>query len=62
MVHTSRHTSLSKESLRLIKVDEGKCEDEIGVSSFFDVSYFITKASGTTFATNIDVPRVRIMP
>ncbi len=41
-----RQTSSSKESLRSIKVDEGKCEDET------NASYFTTKASKATFTTN----------
>jgi len=62
MAHIGRHTSSSKESLRLIQVHEGRCKDAIVVSSFYGVSYFTTKALGATFATNVDVPRVRIMP
>jgi hypothetical protein len=48
--------------LKLIKVDEGKCEDEIGVFSFFHTSCFTMKASGTTFAIDAIVPKVRIVP
>jgi hypothetical protein len=52
----SRQTSSSKESLRSIKVHEGKCEDEICTS------YFTTKALRATFTTNVVVLGVRIMP
>jgi hypothetical protein len=45
-----RQTSSSKESLRSIKVDERKCEDET------NASYFTTKASKATFTTNAIVP------
>jgi hypothetical protein len=44
MAHIGRHTPSSKESLRLIKV-QGRCKDAIVISSFYDVSYFTTKAS-----------------
>jgi hypothetical protein len=59
---TSRETSSLEESLRSIKVYEGKCKDKIGVSFLFDVSYFIMKASGATFATNSVVLGVKIVP
>jgi hypothetical protein len=59
---TSRETSSSKQLLRLIKVDEGKCEDEIGISSLLGSSYFTMKIVGATFAANATVPRVRTMP
>jgi hypothetical protein len=55
-------TSSSKELLRLIKVDEGKCKNETWVSFLFGASYFTTKALGTTFAIDAIVPRVRIVP
>jgi hypothetical protein len=55
MAHRGKHTSSSKESLRLIKVHEGRCKDVIVVSSFYGISYFTTKALGATFATNVDV-------
>jgi len=58
----SRETSSSKESLRSTKVDEGKCEDETGVSSLSDVSCFTTKASEATFTIDANVLGVRIMP
>jgi hypothetical protein len=48
--------------LRSIKVDEGKCEDEIGISSLSSVSCFTTKVLGATFATNAAILGVRIMP
>jgi hypothetical protein len=48
-----------KKSLRLIKVDEGKCKDEIGIPSLFGTICFMTKASKATFATNPIVLRVR---
>jgi hypothetical protein len=48
--------------LKSIKVDEGKCKDEIGVFSLFDVSCFTMKASRTTFTTNAIVLGVRIVP
>jgi hypothetical protein len=47
---TGRHISSSKESLRSIKVDEGKCEDEISIL------FFKTKASIVTFATDATIP------
>jgi hypothetical protein len=48
--------------LRSIKVDEGKCEDEIKVSFFSNIAYFTKKPSGATFATYAIVLGVRIMP
>jgi len=59
---TSRETSSSKESLISIKVDEGKCEDEIGISSLSNISCFTMKTSGTTFSTYATIPGVRIVP
>jgi len=53
---TSKHTSSSKESLRSIKVDEEKCEDET------NFSFFKTKILGTTFATNVAILGVKIVP
>jgi hypothetical protein len=40
---------------------KGKCEDETRVSSLFDIFYFTTKASRTTFTTDAVVPGVRIV-
>ncbi len=57
-----KETSSLEESLRSMKVDEGKCEDETGVSSLSSAFYFTMKVLGTTFATNATIPRVRIMP
>jgi hypothetical protein len=54
-------TSSSKESLRSIKVDEGKCENDTGISSSSSPSYFTMKATGATFTTNVVVPRVNIV-
>jgi hypothetical protein len=54
-------TSSSKESLRSTKVDEGKCENDIGISSLSNASYFTMKATGTTFTTYVVVPRVSIV-
>jgi hypothetical protein len=54
-------TSSLEESLRSIKVYEGKCKDEIGVSSLFDTSCFTMKALGATFTTNAVVLGVRIV-
>jgi hypothetical protein len=48
--------------LRSIKVDEGKCEDEIRVSFFFSIAYFTKKASKATFATYNVVLGLRIVP
>ncbi len=59
---TSKHTSSLEKSLKSIKVDEGKCEDEIGVFSFFGASSFTIKALGATFATDTVVFKVRIVP
>jgi hypothetical protein len=59
---TSKQTSSLEKSLRLIKVDEGKCEDETRVSSFFDISSFTVKASKATFATDAVVLSMRIVP
>jgi len=42
---TSRETSSSKESLRSIRVDEGKCKDDTKISSLLGVSCFTMKAS-----------------
>jgi len=53
---TSKQTSSSEKLLRSIKIDEGKCEDEIGVFCF------TTKASRATFTTNATIFKVRIMP
>jgi len=39
-----------------MKVDERKCKDEI------DISYFMTKASRTTFTTYAIVHGVKIVP
>jgi hypothetical protein len=50
------HTSSLEELLRSIKVNEGKCEAEIGAS------YFTTKASRATFTTNAIVLGVKIVP
>ncbi len=57
-----RETSSSEQLLRLIKVDEGKCEDEIGISSLSSTSYFTMKAVGAAFTTYATVTRVRPMP
>jgi hypothetical protein len=57
-----RKTSSLIESLRSIKVDERKCKDEIRVSSLFSASCFIMKASRATFATDVAVHGVRIVP
>jgi hypothetical protein len=51
-----RQTSSLEKLLRSIKVDEGKCEDETNTSCF------TMKASKAIFATNVVVPKVRIMP
>jgi hypothetical protein len=59
---TSRETSSSEKSLRSIKVDEGKCKGETGISSLSNVSYFTTKASRATFTIDVVVPKVRIVP
>jgi hypothetical protein len=48
--------------LKSIKVDEGKCKYEIGISYLFYTSYFTTKTSRATFATYAIVLRVRIVP
>jgi hypothetical protein len=58
---TSKETSSLEESFKSIKVYVGKCKDEIGVSSLFDVSCFTTKALGATFATIVVVLGVRIV-
>jgi hypothetical protein len=60
--HTSRETSSSKTLLKSIKVDERKCEDEIGLPSLSNVFYFTTKTLGATFATDAIVLEVKIMP
>jgi len=57
-----RKTSSLIESLRSIKVDERKCKDEIRVSSLFSASCFTMKASRATFATDVAVHGVRIVP
>ncbi len=57
---TCKQTSLSKESLRLIKVDERKCENETRVSSLFSLSCFTMKTLKATFATNVVVLGVRL--
>jgi hypothetical protein len=57
-----KETSSLEESLKSIKVDEGKCKNEIGVSSLSDASYFTMKASKTTFATYAIVLGMRIVP
>jgi hypothetical protein len=54
-----RETSSSKQLLRSIKVDEGKCEYEIGISSLSSTSYFTMKTVGAAFTTYAMVPRVR---
>jgi hypothetical protein len=55
-------TSPPKESLILIKVYEGKCKDEIGVSFLSNASCFTMKASGATFSIDAVVFGVRIVP
>jgi hypothetical protein len=57
-----KQTSSSEELLRLIKIDEGKYENEIGVSFLSSIFCFTTKALGVTFATNAAILGVRIMP
>jgi hypothetical protein len=54
---TNRETSSSKESLRSIKVHEGKCKDDTRISSLLGASYFTMKAVGATFTTYVVVPR-----
>jgi hypothetical protein len=48
-----RKTSSSKELLKSIKVDKGKCKDDTKISSLFSASYFTMKAMGTTFTANV---------
>jgi hypothetical protein len=60
-LHASRQSS-SKELLKSIKVDEAKCESEIGVSSLFDDSCVTIEALNATFATYVATLGVRIMP
>jgi hypothetical protein len=43
---TGRETSALKESLKSTKVDEGKCEDDTGISSLSSASYFIFHSEG----------------
>jgi hypothetical protein len=57
-----RETSLSKESLKSIKVNEGKCEDDIRIIFSSSASYFAMKATRTTFTTDVVIPWVRIVP
>jgi hypothetical protein len=54
---TSRETSSSKESLRSIKVDEGKCKDDTRISSLLGASCFTMKPARATFTTYVMVPR-----
>jgi hypothetical protein len=56
-----KETSSSKQSLKLIKVDEGKCEDDIGIFSLLGAFCFGIKVMGVTFVIDVMVPRVRIM-
>ncbi len=58
----SMETSSLKKSLRSIKVDEGKCEDDIGISYLLGVFCFTMKVIGATFATNVMVLGVRTVP
>jgi hypothetical protein len=62
LVLTGRETSSLKKSLKSIKVDEGKCEGETKVSPLSNVFCFTTNASGATFATDVAIPWVRIVP
>jgi hypothetical protein len=57
-----RETSSSEELLKSIKVDKGKCKDDIGISSLSSASYFTMKATFTTFTTNVMIHGVRTVP
>jgi hypothetical protein len=48
--------------LKLIKVDEGKCEDDIGLSSLSIVFCYTMKATRATFTTYVMVLGVRNVP
>ncbi len=51
-----------EQSLRLIKVDEGKCEDDIRLSFLLVAFCFTMKVVGATFTTNAIVLRVKSVP